>query len=68
MKFIIQSKCYGDTKWNFRCDAKDHTKAILNIIQTKKDDFRLKVRDNSYRIVNINQKVLFILPEDYYPL
>lgn len=67
MKFIIQSKCAGDTKWNFRCEANDHTKAILDIIDTKKQDFRLKVRDNSYRIVNKAEKVLYILPEDYYP-
>jgi len=67
MKYIIQSKCYGDTKWNFRCEAKDHTKAILDIIDAKKQDFRLKVRDNSYRIVDRNEKVLYILPEDFHP-
>jgi hypothetical protein len=67
MKFIIQSNCYGDTKWNFRCDANDHTKAILEIIDTKKKDLRLKVRDNSYRIVNSKEKVLYILPDDFQP-
>jgi hypothetical protein len=67
MKYIIQSKWFGDTKWNFRCEANDHTKAILNIIDTKKQDLRLKVRDNSYRIVNKQEKVLYILPEDFHP-
>jgi hypothetical protein len=66
MKFIIQSKCFGDTKWNFRCEANDHTKAISNIIDAKKTDLRLRVRDNSYRIVNKAEKVLYILPEDFY--
>jgi len=67
MKFIIQSKCFGDTKWNYRSEAMDHTKAILNIIDAKKQDLRLKVRDNSYRIVDKSEKVLYILPEDFNP-
>jgi hypothetical protein len=67
MKYIIQTKSFGDTKWNYRCEATDQIKAINSIVLAKKDDFRLKIRNNSYRIVNKAEKVLYILPDDYHP-
>lgn len=69
MKYIIQSKVIGDTKWNYRSEATDHTKAILGIIDAKRQDIKLRMsRENSYRIVDTKEKVVFILPDDYNPL
>lgn len=67
MKYIIQSKSAGDTKWNYRSESTDQIKAILAITDAKKVDLRLKVRDNLYRIVNSKEKVLFTLPDDFQP-
>jgi hypothetical protein len=67
MKYIIQSKSAGDTKWVYRAEVSDQIKAITTIIDSKKVDLRLKVRDNSYRIVNSKEKVLYILPDDFHP-
>jgi hypothetical protein len=67
MKYIIQSKSGGDTKWVYRAEVSDQIKAITTIIDSKKVDLRLKVRDNSYRIVNSKEKVLYILPDDFHP-
>ena len=67
MKYIIQSKSDGDTKWVYRAEATDQIKAIITIIDSKKVDLRLEVRDNSYRIVNSKEKILYMLPEDFHP-
>ena len=67
MKYIIQSKSAGDTKWVYRAEAKDQIQAITTIVDSKKVDLRLNVKDNSYRIVNSKEKVLYILPEDFNP-
>lgn len=67
MKYIIQSKCFGDTKWNYRSDVTDPTKAIIECVNAKKQDMRLKMKNNSYRIVDKKEKVLFTLPDDFKP-
>lgn len=68
MKYIIQSKCFGDTKWNYRSEATDEIKAIINTVKAKKDDIKLKMgKDNSYRIIDKDEKVIFILRDDFIP-
>ena len=50
MKVIVQSKWIGDTKWNYRGEAKNNL-ALYNLVSTiVRQDRKLKTQ-NTYRFV-----------------
>ena len=50
MKMIVQSKWIGDTKWNYRGEAKNNL-ALYNLVSTiTRQDRKLKT-NNTYRVI-----------------
>jgi hypothetical protein len=64
MKFIIQSLPPTGDKWLFRHEVKSPTEGVVKLHDTVKQDRRLKMSGNSYRITNKKGEVLFTLTDE----
>jgi hypothetical protein len=64
MKYIVQSCSYGDDKWSFRKESKDALKILLELEDVMKGDRRWKSSSAYYRIIDNNEKVVFVKQHD----
>jgi hypothetical protein len=51
-KLVLQSKYNGDTKWNFRGEAKNERDFYKMVTETIRQDTKLKV-NNTYRFIGV---------------
>jgi hypothetical protein len=64
MKFIIQSLPANGDKWLFRYEGKTEMDGLIKLHGIIKEDRRLKMSDNTYRVINKKGNVIFTLTED----
>jgi hypothetical protein len=64
MKFIIQSLPAGGDKWLFRSEVNTQYAGLMKLYDLIRNDRRLKVSGNSYRVSNKKGDVLFTLTEE----